>query len=179
MVIFVGGLIGTGKTSIAKALAEKLGIVHYDIDEAKKEIYPQDPDYEHNLKNSIPFSDETRVKTFERAVEEFEKLSSNNKHIVADETLHKEKLRQILFDGADKFFGGHLIIWVKVDEDKIKKRLESKERKGHVLKDPFGMYLSFKKQFEDFDHVDIEITNNGTLEETVSDLAERVKEKLQ
>jgi gluconate kinase len=178
MVIFVGGLIGTGKTSLAKALAEKLDIYYYDVDLIKKEVYPTDPQYEYNLKNNIPFSDETRIKTFNRVVQDFAELSKTHQHIIVDETLHKKVLRQILFDGAKKYFVKYIIVWIKADEEKIKQRLTSTQREGHILKDAFGMYLSLKKQFEDFDNVDIVFENNAPLAQSVDALASLVKEKI-
>lgn len=177
-VIFVGGLIGTGKTSLAKALADKLAIPYCDVDKVKKEVYPTDPNFEYNLKNNIPFSDETRARTFNRVVEEFAKLSKDNQYIVVDETLHKKALRQILFDGAKEYFGDYIIIWVRADEEVIKKRLESKPREGHILKDAFGMYLSLKKEFEEFENPDIVFENNESIEDSVNHLTEKVELKL-
>jgi gluconate kinase len=178
MVIFVGGLIGTGKTSLARALAEKLGVYYYDVDLVKKTVYPTDPNYEYNLKNNIPFSDETRIKTFNRVVEDFAKLSKEHKNIIVDETLHKKSLRQILFDGAEKYFGKYIIAWIKAGETIIKDRLTKNQREGHILKDAFGMYLSFKKQFEGFENVDITFENNASLAESAEQLAKLVQEKL-
>lgn len=178
MVIFVAGLVGTGKTSLSQALSKKLGIFHYDVDEIKKLIYPTDPDYESNLKNSIPFSEETRAKVFNRVVEDFPQLAKEHKHIIVEEVLNRKNLRQILFDGADKYFGGYIIVWVKSDEAIIKRRLESNQREGHILKNPFGMYLSLKQQYQDFDNADIVFENNGTLEEAANQLTELVKHQL-
>ncbi len=177
-VIFVGGLIGTGKTSLAKALAQKLGIPYCDVDKFKKEVYPTDPNYEYNLKNNIPFSDATRTKTFNRVVEEFDELSKNNKYIVVDETLHKKSLRKILFEGAKKYFGEYIVVWVRADEVIIKERLNSVPRDGHILKDAFGMYMSFKKEFEEFESPDIVFYNNGILEDSANQLTELVRAKL-
>lgn len=178
MVIFIGGLIGVGKTSLAKALAKKLNIYYYDVDSVKKEIYPTDPDYEYNLKNHIPFSDETRTKTFHKVVENFYKLAKKHQHIIVDETLHRKILRQILFDGAKKTFGRYMIIWIKANEETIEDRLTKNQREGHILKDPFAMYLVFKNQFEDFENADIFFENSAPLAESVEKLARLVKEKL-
>jgi gluconate kinase len=177
-VIFVGGLIGTGKTSLAKAVAEGLGFPYLDVDMIKKEVYPTDPNFEYNLKNNIPFSDETRIRLFNRTVEEMAKLAETNDYIVVDETLHKKAMRQILFDGAMKYFGAYMIIWIKTDESIIKERLEAKVREGHIIKDAFGMYLSLKKEFEDFESPDIVFENNGSYDESAKSLIELVKEKI-
>ena len=178
MVIFIGGIIGTGKTSLARTLAEKIGIYYYDVDLVKKEVYPTDPNYEYNLKNNIPFSDETRMKTFNRVVEDFARLAQEHKHIIVDETLHKQSLRQILFDGAKKYFGKYIIVWVKTNEAIIRDRLTNNQRRMHILNNPFGMYLSFKKIFEDFENVDIVFENNAPLAESAEQLTKLVQAKL-
>lgn len=177
MVIFFGGLIGTGKTSLARALAERLGIYYYDVDFVKKEVYPTDPNYEYNLKNNIPFSDETRTKTFNRVVQDFKKLSKKYENIIVDETLHKKSLRQILFNGAEKYFEKYIVVWIKADEMIIKDRLSKKQREGHLLKDSFGMYLSLKKQFEGFEKIDVNFENNASFTESVEQLVKLVQKK--
>ncbi len=178
MIIFVGGLIGTGKSSLAKALAEKLGAYYYDVDKIKKEVYPTDPDYEYNMANSIPFSNETRIRTFNRVVEDFPKLATQHKYIVVDETLHKKSLREILFEGAKKYAGGYIVVWVKADESVIRERLTKDKREGHILKDSFGMYLSLKKIFEDINEADVIVENNGSISESLDVLVKLVTEKI-
>ena len=170
MIIFVGGVVGAGKSSVAKGLAEKLGIYYYDIDEIKKVVYQEDPDFEHNMSQGIPFKSETRAKVFERVVRDFGQLQKTNDHIVVDETLHKRKLRHILFDGAKKYFGKYCVVWVDADEDIIEDRLTSQVREGHILDDPMKMHRAFVKEFEGFHQSTIQCRNNSTLETTVDDL---------
>ncbi len=179
MVIFFGGLIGTGKTSLAKMVARTLQTPYYEVDKVKKEVVHADPRLEYNLKYNVPFPDEARMVMFNRAVEDFVELSKTNEHLIVDETLHKRLPRQILFDGAKKYFGGYIIIWVKTDEEIIRERLTSDERTEHILGDPFGMYLSLKKEFEEFDHVDIVFENSQTLDVAAERLTGLIREKLQ
>ncbi|MBN2032992.1 MAG: AAA family ATPase [Deltaproteobacteria bacterium] len=165
MVIFVAGLVGVGKSAIARRLAERLFIDYYDIDTVKKAIYPQDPDFERNIRNGIPFKEETRLKVFHKVINDFPHLAQTRKHLVVDESLHLRRPRQILFDAAQRYFGGYAIVWVKADEAIIQERLKSKERKGHILKEPLKMYRSFAKEFESFDECHLVCENNGTIEE--------------
>ena len=171
MIIFVGGFVGAGKSSIARRLAERYSFHYYDIDEVKKAIYPQDPDFKYNLTHGIPFKDETRLKVYEKVVSDFADLAQHYTHLVVDETLHKQKLRQILFDGAKKHFGDYIIIWIQTDETIIKERLTSKERTDHMLKkDPMKMYRSFAKEFENFERSYIVCHNNSSLDEATASL---------
>ena len=55
MIIFAGGLIGAGKSTIAKGMAEHFSFPYYDVDEVKKIVYRQDPDFERNIAEGIPY----------------------------------------------------------------------------------------------------------------------------
>ena len=170
MVIFVAGLVGVGKSAIARFLADKLSIPYYSVDDVKKTIYPQDPDFEQNIRNGIPFKEETRLKVFRQAAADFSHLAENHKHLIVDETLHLRRPRQILLDAAKACFGGYVIVWVKADEAVIEQRLRSKDRTDHILKDPLKMYRSFAKEFESFDEAHIVCENSSSVEEATEGL---------
>jgi gluconate kinase len=170
MVVFVAGLVGVGKSSIARRLADRLSIHYYDIDEVKKVIYPQDPDFEQNIRNGIPFKEETRLKVFQKAATDFSHLARHHKHLVVDETLHLRRPRQVLLDAAKTYFGAYVIVWVKADEAIIQERLNSKARKDHILKHPLKMYRSFAQEFESFDESHLVCENNGSIEEATESL---------
>jgi gluconate kinase len=170
VVIFVAGLPGTGKSSIARCLAEAFSIHYYDIDEVKKVVYPQDPDFEHNMRHGIPFKKETRLKVFEQVLVDFKRLARTYDHLVVDETLHLKEPRQVLFDGAKAYFGAYLVIWLKTDAAVVETRLRSKKREDHILKDPMKMYLSFAREVESLDESHIVCQNNGSLEQTTEGL---------
>jgi gluconate kinase len=175
MVIFVTGLVGVGKSSIAKLLSDRLSIHYYDIDEVKKAVYPQDPDFERNIKEGIPFKEETRLKVFQKVAADFSYLAENHKHLIVDETLHLGRLRRILLDAARACFGGYVIILVKADEAVIKQRLGSQDRKDHILTDPLKMYRSFAKEFENFDERHIVCENIGSIEEAADSLVSLIR----
>ena len=175
MVIFVAGLVGVGKSAIARLLADRLSIHYYAIDDVKKVIYPQDPDFEQNIRNGIPFKEETRLKVFRQVAADFISLAKNHRHLVVDETLHLRRPRQVLFDAAKACSGGYVIIWVKADEAIIEQRLRSKARKDHILTDPLKMYRSFAKEFESFDESHIVCENNGSVEEATESLLSLIR----
>jgi gluconate kinase len=170
VIVFVAGLVGVGKSSVAKFLADRFSFYYYDVDEVKKMIYPQDPDFDHNMKHGIPFRKETRLRVYQEAVSDFQHLAEKHRHIIVDECLHLKELRQVLFDAAKVYFGGYVIVWVTADEAVIRKRLKKKARKGHILTDPFKMYHSFEKEFQGFDESHIVCNNNGSVEEATQSL---------
>ena len=178
MIVFVGGLVGAGKSSVARGLAKNLGLHYYDVDIHKKSIYAADPDYQRNMEKGIPFCEATRFKVFAKVVSDFAKLSDKHTHIIVDETLHKEQLRNYLFVGAKKYFGGYLVVWVKASENVVLERLANNKRQGHILKNPVEMHNAFLKEFEPFKESLIVARNDGELDDTLDLITPLVKESL-
>ena len=170
MVIFVAGLVGVGKSAIARLLADSLSMPYYSVDDVKKLIYPLDPDFERNIRNGIPFKEETRLKVFRKVAADFSRLAKGNKHLVVDETLHLRRPRQVLLEAAKTCFGGYVIIWVRANEALIEERLRKKDRKDHILTDPLKMYRSFAK---DESHIVCE--NNGSLEDAAESVISLIR----
>ncbi len=170
MIIFVGGIIGAGKSTVAKALASHFDFPYYDVDEIKKEVFRRDPDYEKNIAEGIPFNDDLRRDVFTRVFEDLEKLVDDYPHIVVDETLHKREIRHFLYEEAERIAGGFIVIWVQARGDVIIKRLGAKKRSGHLLNDPLPLHKAFERDFEQYDRCIINCHNNGTVDKTVADL---------
>lgn len=175
MIIFVGGLIGAGKSTIARGLADHFSIPYYDVDEVKKVVYREDPDFERNIAEGIPFGDDIRREVFRRVFMDLEKLIEQYPHVVVDETLHKREIRHSLYEEARRISGDFIVIWVQAREEVILKRLGDKKRTGHLLNDPLPLHDAFLREFEDYDRCVIDCHNNGPAEETVADLVHLVK----
>ncbi len=177
MLIAITGLIGTGKSTIAKEVSKQLHIPLYSIDEDKKRIYKTHPKYDYFLKNHIPFPDDTRRKTFEASLNGLRKLAKKHKHAIVEETFHKQSLREPFFKEAGKLFGGIVLTLVTADDVSIKERLEKREKEeDHMV--GYGMYLSFKKQWEPFEKVDYHFVNEGDFKENLGKYLTFLKEKL-
>ena len=170
MIIFVGGIIGAGKSTVARRLADHYRFPYYDVDEIKKEVFRKDPNFEKNVAEGIPFSDELRREVFRRVFADLESLVDEHPHVVVDETLHKREIRHFLYDEARRIAGGFIVIWVQAREDVILKRLGERTRAGHLLDDPLPLHNAFRREFEEYNRCIIDCPNNGTVEETVSDL---------
>lgn len=141
-------------------------------------MYPKlDSDYQYKLDNNIPFSDEANRGVFVEAVKKLNALAATTPTVIVDEMLHEKSLRKILFDAAEKYFGGHILVWVVTDEELTKQRL-LQGRSEHLLKDPVGTYLVFKERFEPFQNADIIFHNDAPLEESVEKLTYLLQDKL-
>ena len=175
MIIFVGGLIGAGKSTIARGMADHFSFPYYDVDEVKKVVYHQDPDFEKNIAEGIPFSDELRIEVFRRVFADLKKLVKKHPHIVVDEALHKREIRQMLYAEARRIAGDFIVIWVQANKEIIRQRLSGKKRSGHILDDPMPLHNAFARQFEDYRRCVIDCPNNGTAEEAISDLVHLIE----
>lgn len=178
MVIFFGGYIGSGKTTLAKVIAEKIGILDYEVDTVKKAVVAEDSRLQYYIRNNIPFPDEARIKIFMRVVDDFGRLCKTHKSIIVDETLHKKSLRGILYEGARRYFGGYIVVWIQASEATIKERLMNSQRVDHILGDPYGMYLSMKKLFDDLDEADIVFENNGSIDDAAEVLGRMIAARI-
>ncbi len=175
MIVFFGGMIGAGKSTIAKKFASAIGCLYYDVDEIKKSIYSQNPEYQRNLRDGIPFSDATRIKLFNLVIDDLKRLRADHDLVVVDETLHKREPRHNLYRAAEEIYGDFIVIWVRADERVIVDRLAATKREGHILDNPHTMRESFQRQFEDFNRSVVVCNNNGEPEEAVAHLQSLLK----
>jgi gluconokinase len=119
MVIITMGVEGTGKTTIGKMLAEKLGWKFYDADDyhPKRNI--------EKMRRGIPLNDEDRwpwLKEVRKVIDS--SLNLNEPSIIACSAL-KSSYRQYLKQQNDKI----IFVYLKGDKNTISKRLAL--RKGH------------------------------------------------
>jgi len=170
MIIFVGGLIGAGKSTIAKKVAAEFNFFYYDVDEVKKAVFAEDPDFERNMRDGIPFSDATREKLYDRVIEDLKELRVTHQYVVVDEALHKREFRHKMYRAAEEIYGDFIVIWVRANEKMILDRLQAVKREGHILNDPLPMHESFRRQFEDFNRSVIVCNNNGEPDDAVASL---------
>ena len=145
------------------------------MDEIKKVVYRQDPNFERNIAEGIPFSDELRLEVFRRMFDDLEQLIETDPHVVVDETLHKREIRHVLYDEARRIAGDFIVIWVQAREEVILERLGGKKRTGHILDDPLPLHNAFRREFEDYNRCVIDCPNNGTAEEAVADLVHLIE----
>ena len=170
MIIFVGGVVGAGKSTVARGLANRLDVPYYDVDEVKKDIFRRDPGFERNIAEGIPFSDELRREVFRQVFRDLEALIGEHPHVVVDEILHKREIRHALYEEAERVAGGFVVIRVQAREDVILRRLAAKPRPGHILGDPLPLHNAFRREFEEYDRCIIDCHNNHSADETVADL---------
>ncbi len=119
MVIIMMGVEGSGKTTIGKILAEKLGWKFYDADD-----YHPKSNVE-KIRRGVPLTDDDRQPWLEEVRKLIRSsLNRNEPSIVACSAL-KKSYRDYLTHGEDNV----IFVYLRGDKDTISKRLAS--RKGH------------------------------------------------
>lgn len=118
MVIIIMGVEGTGKTTIGKMLAQKLGWKFYDADDyhPKRNI--------EKMRSGVPLNDEDRwpwLKEVRKLIDS--SLNINEPSIIACSAL-KSSYRQYLKQQEEKI----IFVYLKGDKNTILKRLASREK---------------------------------------------------
>ncbi|VDP73908.1 unnamed protein product [Echinostoma caproni] len=146
MIIVIMGPCGCGKSTIAQALAYRLGWLYLDADD----YHPQSNI--EKMSQGIPLDDSDRKPWLEKLHEEV----LNNESLILACSALKRSYRQILSQGVDQSDNAKLLYFVllRADEDLLRKRLE--QRKGHYM--PASLIASQLKTLEPFDTTEWHLT---------------------
>ena len=167
MIIFVGGLIGAGKSSVARCIADRLDYLYFDLDEIKKEVYGRDPENARKLAAGVPPDLETRAELYREAVARLQPLLQEHPNVVFDDTLHFRRFRQYLYAEMADLGQDFITVWVRADEEVILARLAATPRENHILSDPVPLHEQMVRDFEEFQVPLLMCPNNGALDDTV------------
>jgi predicted kinase len=144
--ILITALPGVGKTTLAKEFARQTKGVHFDLDDIKRVVVPE------NMVTEGIDPPEYRYKYYARAIRKLPDLfaKSSTQIVIMDETFHLQVFRQ-MWNEAAKVLNIKLH-WVEAfcDEKIVKERLRiGKDRGNHILVGKgYQMYLLFKEAFE-------------------------------
>ena len=177
MLIVIAGMVGAGKSTVARKVSERFSIPLHSIDDDKAETSKRYPQFQHWVENSIPFPDKFRIEVFDSTLKRLRELAKKHRHAIVEETFHKKAIREPFFKEARKIFGGIILTFVETDDRFIKERLERRtEEEDHMV--GYGMYLSFKSKFEPFEKIDYTFINNNNFEKNLAAYLQFLREKL-
>ncbi len=136
MLILVCGLPGTGKTTVAEAIAKKAKAAVLSTDILRKEMM-NDPSYSATEKTMV------YGMLFSMA-----EMMLKTRNVVLDGTFYRKDLRDRAREIAAAAKSGFRMVEVVCDERLIRERLE-KRKKTHSASDAdFAVYAKLKKAFE-------------------------------
>jgi predicted kinase len=144
--ILITALPGVGKTTLAREFARQTKGIHFDLDDIKRVVVPED------IVTEGIDPPEYRYKYYAGAIRKLPDLfaQSSVQIVLMDETFHLQTFRH-MWDEAAKELNIRLH-WVQAvcDEEIVKERLNiGKDRENHILVGKgYKMYLLFKNVYE-------------------------------
>ncbi len=136
MLIIVCGLPGTGKTTLAKALAKRFSAVHISSDLIRKEMMAR-PTYR----------PEEKARVYEELVARVAELLEGGKSVIADATFYRRSLRSRLVEAAEKAGTKAHFVLCQLSEAEVMDRMSGSGERGGSDAD-FSIYLRIKDEFE-------------------------------
>ena len=177
MLIALAGLVGAGKSTVARRVSDALAIPLYSIDDHKYELLAEHPEYQAYVDRNEPFPDDMRRQVFDRALDGLAKVAEQHPHVIIEETLHRKAIREPFLAAASELFGGMVLTHVVTDDALVEGRLARRDREEqHMV--GYGMYVAFKARFEPFDHVDYVFHNTDDLEGNLERYLAFLRERL-
>jgi len=180
ILVVIVGLVGTGKTTVAKALAERLGLEYISSDETRKRLAGM-PETEHRQEGfdrgiySPAFTDSVYDVILDMAGEGL----LGGKSVVLDASFISEERRSWAKWQAHICGAGFYAVECRCDEKIIKERLSS--RRDTPSDGTWDVYLEQKKVFEPPDEIlaerHIVVDTAKPIERIVNKIVERMERK--
>lgn len=167
MLIAIAGSIGAGKSTVALAVATRLGIPFHSIDDDKLAVANEYPEFTSWVEQGTPFPDDFRRRAFAVALDELAELARVHPHVIVEETFHRRAVRESFFDAAARLLGGMQLIEITVHPTVALDHLARRARSGPGHMAGRAMFEAFQSVSDPFDAVDLRVANNGALEEIV------------
>ncbi len=165
--IAIAGAIGSGKSTIATAVSERLNIPVHSIDDDKKVVGATDPDFDDWVTQGRPFSYDFRERVFQRTLRGLAETVRNHPMVIVEETFHRADIRAVFFRSCERLFGRVVLVEIVVSPEVATAHLEKRARNesGHMA--GRDMFEALAKESDPFVAPDFVVENNGELEPAV------------
>jgi len=148
MLFITVGLVGTGKSTMAQALAKRLGLAVIASDITRKELAGV-PLNEHRFEGFTGgiYSTELSRKTYDKMFSGVGDILGEGGSVILDASFIKAEERLKAKELAEEAGAGFFIIECRLDEEKIKERLARRLKQGSVSDGRWEIYGSQKEVF--------------------------------
>ena len=149
-IVMVAGLSGTGKTSVARAVASELGYRVVSSDEMRKQIFSieEPPAY-----GVGPYSTKANRKTYDRLIEQARESVITDGGVVLDATFKHETDRDLVSRVADELGSQLRIIECHLEPEIVRERLARRAKLREGLSDAnWDTHVRQRSEFLPFDH---------------------------
>lgn len=180
ILIITTGLVGTGKTVLAQALSQRLGLDLLSSDVVRKEL-AQIPITEHSFEEYEGgiYSPEFTARTYEEMIKRAEALLSQGRWVIMDATFRKRKDRERARALAEEKGADFFIIETTCPEGIAKARLEQRLRKETASDARWEIYERQKREFEEV--VEVPPSHHIIIDTSppLSEITKRILERLE
>ncbi len=148
-VVLVGGLPGTGKSTLAQALARQAGFELIRSDQIRKELAAQSSlvgVHRADLDPSEIYTREWTDKTYQSCLDRADAALFDGKRVLIDATFRQESQRQRFLDLAATWGVPAVLLLCQADPDTIKSRLD--KRRDDVSDADWSIYLQAAERWE-------------------------------
>lgn len=135
MLVLVCGLPGTGKSTLAKALAGKRGAAYISSDAVRMEALEE-----------RTYSPEEKFQIYDAMLQKAEGELKAGRGVILDATFYKRELRGKAREAAERAGAGFRIIECVADEGLLRERMEA--RKGDLSEADFEVYMKVRGEYE-------------------------------
>ncbi|QJA06761.1 AAA family ATPase [Thermosulfurimonas marina] len=148
--LVVFGLSGTGKSLLARTLAERLLAVHYNSDVVRKELAGLSPtEHRYEPFESGLYSPEMTERTYEELLRRAARDLSAGWDVILDATYRSRAHRQALLELARRLEVPVLFVLCEAPEEVVRERLARRSREeGEPSDARWEIYLAQKARFE-------------------------------
>jgi len=149
MLVVVCGLPGVGKTTVARAVVDRIDAVHVRTDEVRKDIL-EDPQY----------SDEEKRRVYDAVFDRAREGLDSGPPVVVDGTFSKPVYRETSLDLAADLGVPYHLLKVECDPDVVEERIREREE-GYSDAD-FTVHQEYRDEFVpvEFEHEVIDNSRN-------------------
>ncbi|MDZ7746119.1 MAG: AAA family ATPase [Halobacteriales archaeon] len=156
--VAISGVPGTGKTTVAEAIADRIDATVLRTDVVRKELY-DDPEYT-----------ETETETVYDEVLERARKRLATENVVVDATFRTREVRDAARVVAEETDSVFRLVGVDCDDAVVRERI--RERTDDESDADIEVYELFREQYEPLDAPDLVVDNSGSLAETFAQLDE-------
>jgi len=147
--VMVMGMIGTGKTTVAQALAREMGMVLVSSDPIRKELAGLDP-YERREEEFETglYSPEMTERVYTTMKERARDILEKGQGVVLDATFAQKRWRDMARRLAREMGVPHLMVVTTAPQEVVRERLERRKGKKVVSDGRWEIYLKHRERFQ-------------------------------
>jgi aminoglycoside phosphotransferase family enzyme/predicted kinase len=153
--LVVRGLTGTGKSTLAKVLGDKLGIEHLQTDAIRRELFgasPQPAGYNEGI-----YQEQNRARVYDEMLRRAGSMLADRRSVILDGTFLSAAVREKAFAMAKRFQATPLLVRCSCPDDVAIDRITARRRAAASLAESHAQIYLQQKLIEEPDPTDLPV----------------------